>query len=420
VVVPAAASASTVWVSPQPVTTKFNSCANPGYNSIQKAIGVNAPSTVIHVCPGTYEEQLEIEKALTITAPEGATVKLPASPKHSATPCDVPADEQDLIAICGAVSVKLLGGATSHLTVAGAWPAGTCNEDLYGIFVGGKASLALTNASVTHAGAEPINGCQGGIGVQVGRNYTGQVGTASLTSDVITGYQKNGITVDGKQSKATIRKVMIESAPTSEIAQNGIQVSRGAQAGITESKIEGNECNVASCGPNEHAFSPWQEEEDATGVLFYKEGKGSVTKTTISHNDIGVYSLSEAETTTPQLSLVGDTLEANRYWGITLDQGYATVNKDTITGPARVGIQVVQYDEAHNGLAAGQEFGAKGKGSEDTVSGMTVCGVEGFSDNGPTDQFGSLTLTNSLAKFTGNAANVCNNNTTGKLVIKVT
>ena len=62
---PAIASATTVYVSNSPAKAPFNSCASPGYNSIQTAIGVNAPSTVVHICNGNYAEQLKIEKAVT-------------------------------------------------------------------------------------------------------------------------------------------------------------------------------------------------------------------------------------------------------------------------------------------------------------------------------------------------------------------
>src|SRR4029077_997410 len=97
-------------------------------------------------------------------------------------------------------------------------------------------------------------GCQQGIGIQVGRNKIGQVGSAKLSSDLIEGYQKNGITVDGPGSKASVKGTTIKSAPSSVIAQNGIQVSRGATTKISGSTIEGNECNVGSCGPNTSGF----------------------------------------------------------------------------------------------------------------------------------------------------------------------
>ena len=193
-------------------------------------------------------------------------------------------------------------------------------------------------------------------------------------------------------------------------------MSRGATAKITTSTIEGNECNVGSCRGNK-GFSPFQEEEDGAGILFYLGGSGSSGKSSsINGNDIGIYNLlrgSEAAKT----SVSNSSMAGNRYWGIALDQGSATVSNNTISGPGLVGIEIVQYDEEHQGLgkAPGREFGAKGSGKSDTITGMTACALEGLSDNGAKDPFASLTITKSLSKFSGNATEICNNNTTSKL-----
>ncbi len=421
VIAPAAASATTVFVSNTGVVEPpFNTCEHPGYNTIQAAVNVNTPTPTIHVCRGTYKEQVVISKALILVGEAGLTkLAVPASPSNSTTSCDIQEpgyEQQDLLTICEAGEVK-----ASNLTIEGRWPAGpNCAQQYFAVMIGGGSKLSLSKSEVSHAGAEPLNGCQQGIGVQVGHNRNAQVGLALLSSDVITGYQKNGITVDGPGSSATIKGNEISTAPTAEIAQTGIQVSRGAFAKISGAKIKGNECNVSpACGFNEFGFAPWQEEEDATGILFYLAGKGSSVKgSTISGNDIGIYHMTrEGATSKAQTQISSNTLTENRYWAIALDQGFAMVSKNTIS-KGDVGIQIVQYDEEHQGLEK-QQFGPKGTGNEDAVTEMSVCGVEGLSDNGANDQFGSLSLTASMAKFSGNTANVCNNNTTGKLVISV-
>jgi nitrous oxidase accessory protein NosD len=421
VLAPLAQAASTVFVSPAPVKGPFNSCATPGYKSIQEAISVAPPKTTVHVCAGTYNEQVKIEKPDTIAAEAGATLMLPASPANTVSTCDVQEggyEEQVQVLVCGAGKVSIAG-----LSIDSKWTEINCAKQDYGILVGGNSQLTLTNTSITHAGPEPINGCQSGVGLQIGHNKNGQVASAKLSGDQISGYQKNGITIDGAGSKAKINGVTIKGEPTEKIATNGIQVSRGATAKITGSTIEGNECNVASaCGPNEKGFSPWQEEEDATGILFYLAGSGSQVKgSTINGNDIGVYNLlagSEAAKTT----ITGNHLSANRFWGISLDQGSALVSNNTIKGPGLVGIQIVQYGEPHQFREpeGGEEFGARGAGKGDAITGMSACALEGLSDNSSKDPAGSLTITKSLAKFSGNTSEVCDNNTSGKLPVSVT
>ena len=225
------------------------------------------------------------------------------------------------------------------------------------------------------------------------RQYTGQIATATLTNDQISGYQKNGITVDNTGSKATIKKVVVTGAGPASTAQNGIQISRGAVAKISEATITKNECNVVevpSCGNGSYL----ELEEDAAGVLFYQEGAGtSVEKSTISENDLGVSHIAQTETTKPQVRITGDVMEGDRYAAVMLGQGYAAVNKDAMSGGA-VGVLLLQFEGAQEWPPA-QEFGPKGKGSDDTIAGMSKDAIEGLSDNLSDDQFGSFTITSS-------------------------
>ena len=417
IAVPAIASAGTVWVSPSPATPGGTSCSSPGFNSIQEAIGVTPANSKVHVCAGTYKEQVVIAKPDKVTADPGTTLQVPSSPSNSTTACDV-AEEQDLVTICGAGKVTISG-----LALDGSWTGPVnCAHQYSAVLVAGNSDLNMTGSTILHAGAEPINGCQAGVGILVGHARNSQVGNAQLKGDLIEGYQKTGIVIDGPGSVAKISGVTIKSKPTSEQSQNGIQVSRGATAKISSTTIEGNECNSAACGPNTKGFGveAWEEAEDATGILFYEAAGGSSVKSsTIDGNDIGIYNmLSGAGATT---GIKGNTLKGNRYWGVAVDEGTAKVDNNAISGPGLAGVQLVQYatHEQFHVPPRGQEAGARGIGKSDTISGMTHCAVEGLSDNEPGDLAGSVTLAKSLAKLSGNAAQVCNNNTNGKLTISV-
>lgn len=397
--IPAAASATTtpgtVWVNNATnAKAPYNSCANPSYKSIQAAI--EGPSTTIHICKGTYEEQLQIDRAVTMTGEAKAVVKLPSAPAEATGSCAA-SGEQDLVSICGkgAEVVKV-----SNVTFEAYWPESVCNDNLYGINVGGGANLVLSNSVMLGAGAHPLNGCQGGVGIQVGRASTGQVASAMLKSDEVSGYQKNGITVDGKGSQATITKVTVTGAGPSPIAQNGIQISNGAVGKITEATITGNECNIASvCGNGSYL----ELEEDGAGVLFYKEGQGSsVAKSHIDENDLGISHIAESEGSKPQATITSDVMENDRYAGVMLGQGYAVVNKDEIRKGA-VGVLLLQYWDTLEWPPA-QEFGPRGKGIEDTIAEMSKHAVEGLSDNSPNDQFGVFTIAKSA--ISGNPGSV--------------
>ncbi len=388
----ASASAASLWVSSTtPVSSPHSSCVHPGYSTIQSAITAATSGSSIHVCPGTYTEQLTIEEPLKLIAVDGAgsaKVVLPAIPANSTTPCDkAPGTEdfqpdQDEVSICTAGTVGITG-----LTFEPKWPEHTCDDSLYGILVAGGATLVASNVSVDGGGAFPINGCQGGVAIQVGMAWTTpvEVGKATLSHDTVGEYQKNGITIDGKESSAKISTTIVTGAgATPETAQNGIQVSNGALATIQTSTISGNECDNASCGSN--AFAQTQ----ATGVLFYGAAHGSkVITSTLKENDIGAYFVSTNPTQphTPEVTISQDEMSADRYEGVALDQGDASVKSDTIVGPGNIGIELFQYEQ--------QTYAPTSSASGDTIENMGGAAVEVQSDKAPGDHPGSFTISNS-------------------------
>ena len=393
-----AAPARNLWVSSTPITAADSGCAKPGYNTIQSAINAAPAGATVHICTGTYVEALAITQPLSLVAAGPVTVELPASPANSATACDTAPGtdnfqpDQDAIAICASGTVNLTG-----LTIDAAWPAGTCADSLYGILVAGGATLNLTNSSIVAAGAVPLNGCQGGIGIQVGMAWTTplEVGHANLSGVHISGYQKNGITVDGAGSSANIGATTVTGiGPTPAIAQNGIQISNGASGMIYNSTISGDQCDAGVCGPD------ILNDTQSIGVLFFGAAAGSsVTGSNIDGNDVGVYNAEQIAPTAPAISVVGDTLVANRYAGVVLDQGWTSVSGDNISG-GNVGIGVLQYN--------GQPFAADGTAFLDVIRNAGIAAVQVESDRaGLGDHPGALAL--SFSQLRGNAARVLNN-----------
>jgi len=385
-VVPATAGAASLYVSNSaPVVTGGKSCTQPNYNTIQGAIDAlkSLPNSTVNVCPDTYAEQLTITHPvkLTVAGTAGsAKITLPASPVDNNTPCDKAAAEagftpdQDEISICSTGKVSITG-----LKVEAHWPSGTCATSMYGIRVAGGATLQATNVTVDGAGATPINGCQTGVGIQAGTTRTtpSESGSLKLKGVTVSGYQKNGITIAAQGSTATIATTTVTGAgATPAIAQNGIQVSAGAQAKIKSSKVSGNECDNGSCGPE--GFSQSQ----STGLLFFGAAPGSsVTSSTSSGNDIGAYYLSESETqpASPELVLSKDAFTADRYEGV--------LKGDTITGPGNVGIELQQYE--------GQTLSSQSSASSTKIEGMSEAGVRVSSDKAPSDIVGKFTFTKS-------------------------
>ncbi len=301
-----AAPPAVFWVSASGSATHANAnCQTAGYSSVQSAVNAaesyesshSGAVPAVEVCPGTYSEQVTIDKSLALSrAPvpvsQGAAViQLPFSVGSdqskglSTTACQANdaakgvQAPQSVIEICGAVKV-----AVSDLTVEGNWPGSVCYDSLYGILVGGGASLTLTGSTVEKAGAvSPLSGCQGGIGVQAGNQTTGQVGHVDLSRDTIETYQKNGIAIKGAGSTGDIDHTVVTGAgPTSAIAQNGIEYLDGATGKVTDSSVSGN--NYTGTG-----------NASSGGILVFG-GCGSslvrdahFTKNTLTGNDVGIY-----------------------------------------------------------------------------------------------------------------------------------
>jgi hypothetical protein len=416
------ALASTDWVSSATPSAPFDSCEHPGFDSIQSAI-TEGTGSKIEVCDGTYAEQLNIERPVKIKG-NGAKIELPATPQKSETACDAASEagdhleDQDLISVCASGKVTING-----ITADAIWPGNpieagvSCAFNLYGILVGGGANLDLTESVVLGAAPATINGCQYGVGVQVGMSYAlpEQPGKATLKDDTIKDYQKNGVTVDGEGSVATIEDIGVSGAgPTAEIAQNGIGVQLGAKATINAVKVKLNECNNATCGPNPLA------DYQAEGVYFFGAARGSSVKNSLlSENDAGVeaFDTSASSPNKPQVTIGNNTITENRYEGVLINQGSTKVNGGDITD-SKVGIEALQIGEGE----FAQSFGPNATVTGVTISGMSEWAVEGDSDNAAGDKPGLIKV--SKSEISGNpgpapAESVTTNNPTGLPILLI-
>ncbi len=396
--VPAATASSipTYYVSTSASASGADtSCATAAYSTIQSAVttaeatettGSAAP--LVYVCPGTYTEQITITKSLILGHAPGSgngavVIELPASvgadqstglstttcqDKDGATSTQVP---QSVIEICGAsatgANTKGVVASINDVTVEGNWPNSVCYGSLYDILVGGGAYLNLTYSAVLQAGAYPLNGCQGGVGVQVGYAPTGQVGRATLSYDTIDNYQKNGITVDGSGSTAAISNVTVTGdGPTNQIAQNGIQISFGATGTVTGSIISAN--NYTGTG-----------EASSDGILVYGGGgsvcgigtgsplarKAVIYGNALINNDIGVQLFNvnaqcDASATDPSDEQVCDNTIVNNH-------GYPA-------GIPSADANISGYVTA-KGTAIGDQAGISDSGRYDTICDNAISGI---------------------------------------------
>jgi hypothetical protein len=397
--VPAVAGAASVaWVSGHNTVGNNKSCSAPGYNTVQAAIDAVPSGATIHVCGGTYTEQIEITKPVKLLQVVGSgtsTLALPSAPSPSKTSCDtapgLEPGQIDEVSVCTSGKVDL-----SNLTIEALAPITTCAGGLYGIFVGGGATLNAIQDDVVGASTtlDEYKGCQHGVAVEVGSAKASEVGHAKFVQGTISGYEKNGPTAAFTGSTLKLTEVNVEGEAASPyIAKNGVEIAYGAKGLIRDSSVRGNECELAG------VCSASALEEQATGVLFYGAAKGSsVIGTEIALNDIGVYyaSTSATQPTSPEVKVKEDKFASNRYEGIVLEQGDAKLLDDEIEGAGNVGIDIVQ--------SASQPYANDSSASGMTIEGQSEAAVGVVTDNAPGDPSGHFTIKDS--SISKNAAQV--------------
>jgi nitrous oxidase accessory protein NosD len=271
-------------------------CPNAQFSTIQAAVTAASPGAMIKVCRGTYAEQVTIpagKDGLTLfSVPDLQAVIKPPTLLPMALP-------RAIVRVNGAQNVTI-----RHFTITGPGTGG-CDSIRYGVRVDDGGSALITDNHITNIRDAPFSGCQNGVGVLIGRNFECTFGFGTVVHNLIDNYQKGGVVVDGElptadcsgggvlgptttpqSSNAEVAYNEVDGiGPTAVIAQNGIQVSRGAIANVHHNVVKDN------------IYSP--ATTTGEGILLYED---SSAQTTVHHNDvynntdgIGLYTTSNVE-----------------------------------------------------------------------------------------------------------------------------
>jgi parallel beta-helix repeat protein len=287
-------------------------CHGATFPTIQSAVLAANSGDHIVVCPGTYQEQVVIPAgknnlSLSSQKPFQAVIQAPAVLVGSKT----------ILNVNGAQNASISG-----FTIEGPG-AGGCDSLEYGVRVDGGGSAAIVYNHITHIRDEPFSGCQNGVAVQIGRASESTTGSASIRFNLIDDYQKNGITVSNTGSKADIEFNDIRGAgPTAIIAQNGVQVSDGADATVAANAISGN------------VYSP--QTTSSTGILLFAPHSANVASNVLKANDTGVY----AYQTDARTTVSGNNVSGSSFDGITFDSVTQSLMKGNTSSKNAEGIGV--------------------------------------------------------------------------------
>ena len=326
-----------------------NVCPTGAVKTVQDGVNAAVAGDTVSVCAETFREQVVIAKSLKLVGAGTAqtTIILPRPVANS----------QDVVTVDGAgVNVEISG-----FTIKGLAPSAECAPlgtvyTLSGVYVRGGANANIHDNVITGMRGDPLDGCQKGSGIRVGRAASTTAGTATITNNTITDYQKTGIIVDGAGSAATITGNTITGVgPTDVIAQNGIQISRSAVATVSGNRVSGNRYTGSGTL--------------STGLLLYGSlGKVTVSTNTFTGNDVGVSVTQVLPPPGEATSLRTNTISGGNF-GISV-AGPTTavlIEQNKITGASDTGIDV-------DADAAGNFFrGNAASGADPNAGGQFDC-----------------------------------------------
>jgi parallel beta-helix repeat protein len=143
----------------------------------------------------------------------------------------------------------------------------------FGVVNDGTA-VTVEGANIHKIGENPFIGSQHGVGI-----YFTDGGSGAVDGNTVSAYQKGGIVVNGAGTTATVTNNTVSGlGPVVFIAQNGIQVSRGAVAIVRGNSISDNfYMGEVGVGPNPGGQNPEGWEYFSTGLLVFEAGAGTKT-----------------------------------------------------------------------------------------------------------------------------------------------
>jgi hypothetical protein len=326
------------------------------FSTIQLAINSVPAGSTIDICPGTYNEQLSINKSLTLTGVSSGTADavvilppggvLPANATSLSSGNPIAAD------------VWVLGPATANmnnLIVDSIGNGVGCSPTLVGILyqnASGTLNHVVTRnqwvgSSESDGGS---NGCQTGLGIFVQSGAGTSV--VNVTNSSVRDYQKNGIT--GNEIGTTINVTnsdVVGQGATTGAAENGIQIGFGA-AGT----LSGNLVIDDVWAPDTITDTG----DAAAGILLYDAATGAVVKSnTVGNTQFGI-------------AVVTDTTGEGDGASVTMNKVFGTRLFDAID--VCTNSNTVQTNTVINSSESAIHLDAScgGTGNNNTLTGNTI------------------------------------------------
>jgi hypothetical protein len=321
-------------------TVAVGTCTNLAfYPTIQLAVNSVPSGSTIRICPGTYGEQVLITKSLTLVGVganglPGATATGANNPVITSPPGGITANISDLapgadpiyyqIAVVSPVPATPIKVNLEFIAVDGSNnQISGCGMDLVGIYYqnasGGINEVATRNQELS----PDLFGCQDGLAIFVESGYgTGGSAVVAIENSSVHDYDKNGITVDGTGTVATVTgNYVVGIGATALIAQNGIQVSDGATGSVKNNTVTDDVyINPDDCGPTPpYCYG-------SSGILIYDSGATSgsplaISGNTVSNTQLAIVTYGDSGGTADYNNVASNKITGTQAAGIYFDDG---------------------------------------------------------------------------------------------------
>ncbi len=235
--------------------------------SINVAVSAASPGSVIRVLPGIYEEQILIEKDLTLLgAGDTAVVQSPNTLNSQWTSSSNTPNKP-------IVTVKNANATLKDLKVDGRG-RGNSNYRFIGVAFY-NAGGVVENLTITGVRETPFSGNQHGIALFAYNQPENQIRVLEVRHCNLNDFQKNGTVFSGNLTVNFHDNEVEGEGATPTIAQNGIQYSLGASGEIKNNIVR----EIAYTG------SGWT----ASGILLYDIGNVTVDGNNVDNSQTSIY-----------------------------------------------------------------------------------------------------------------------------------